>query len=362
MKRAKDLTNNRTFQEGFLSKRRVFFTDRPIFYVCNQGMCAETGVWQRKDREYLALAECYFSSAGTNGLERAREIMREYAGRQLWIEADALKALTGALNTLPASAGGPVLHLSGVIFTPMVWDADSPSGIVIALNWITTGRPTWRREFPSWSPLGWKWQNKRNGSSYECATTSVVPRNFSLTLVSRSGPVDLPLLLDTSNGLYEAEKRNPTTVLKIVAPTVRLECRREPNTCGNNTPRMIFSLDATEEFSTALNVNPEDADSLASQICLGLVLCSEEALCLSRHIDTNIPVLLLRACGDHYERIACVEFVQDPIRFRGHQGCCCADRVQARHDATSLDEDEESFAKDSWLWLKDIKTQRIRLA
>ncbi|KAH6870171.1 heterokaryon incompatibility protein-domain-containing protein [Alternaria rosae] len=156
-----------TFQEGYISRRRLYFTDTRLVYICETEVycdaewgCMPTG------RESLAhLAECLPSIYSKMGL--AAGILREYTRRNLTFNSDALNAIVGILNTL-SKGRTPIFHTWGVTFgkipipktvaqnrigVPLI---KTQNVLAIALHWIHTSPCHRRKAFPSWSPLGWE--------------------------------------------------------------------------------------------------------------------------------------------------------------------------------------------------------------
>ena len=133
-----------TLQEGYLSKRRLFFVEHGIDYICDEDL-------QDEDlRGGLIASELAASlPSKMNAWDRANHMMRQFAGRSLTYEEDALNAIIGALGTLEG-----VDHTEGV--TIQRSNSSETSSTYMALNWCHD-LPCSRREgFPSWSPLGWR--------------------------------------------------------------------------------------------------------------------------------------------------------------------------------------------------------------
>jgi hypothetical protein len=135
-----------TLQEGYLSRRRLFFVEHGITYICDEEL-------QNEDLRGASIATEIAASLPSkmNPWDRANHMMRQFAGRSLTYEGDALNAIIGALGTLEG-----VDHKEGV--TIQRSNSSRSSSIYMALNWCH-GLPCSRRKgFPSWSPLGWRGQ------------------------------------------------------------------------------------------------------------------------------------------------------------------------------------------------------------
>ena len=135
-----------TLQEGYLSKRRFFFVDHGIEYICDEFL-------QDGNQEGVSIASELSVSLPSkmDPWNRANHIMRQFSGRNLTYEEDALNAIIGALGTLEG-----VDHTEGVIIQRS--NSSETSSIYMALNWCHDLPCSRRKGFPSWSPLGWRGQ------------------------------------------------------------------------------------------------------------------------------------------------------------------------------------------------------------
>jgi hypothetical protein len=103
-----------TFQEGYYSRRRLFFTDYQMLYICQSpdvsSESMDTRAWARgpledclpapswdwdsyRTRRYFS-AGCQFSTP----MKMAMKQMQAYSARKLSYDSDALKAIRGALE------------------------------------------------------------------------------------------------------------------------------------------------------------------------------------------------------------------------------------------------------------------------
>jgi hypothetical protein len=193
-----------TFQEGFSSRRRLFFTDRQVLYVCNSGMQCEAADPFGLSRGPLedCLPPYDVEDHGYSAMDLVKQHIRAYSGRELSFESDALNAIKSSLGTF-ARRKEPVYHIWGVPFKYQSLQPDS--SFDIALNFYHEIPCHRRPGFPSWSMLGWKgpiqWCDSpyrltkkdlrlsMRLSDYENAT---VPSNESLVSLPRTQMVDMP--------------------------------------------------------------------------------------------------------------------------------------------------------------------------
>jgi hypothetical protein len=168
-----------TFQENYLSKRRLFFTEIGPVYICEssynstgvQGYVekmVETILDNRRPRR----APIDFYAA----LSEASNIMACYSTRRLKYESDLLNAIVGVLNTLSAGQF-PIRHIWGVPFSTE--ETANGSIVTIALHWSSQSPGTRRSAFPSWSSLGWS-SYKRRGPGANIAYSCLKDFNIDI--------------------------------------------------------------------------------------------------------------------------------------------------------------------------------------
>ncbi|ORY17831.1 heterokaryon incompatibility protein-domain-containing protein [Clohesyomyces aquaticus] len=161
-------TRGWTYQEAYLSKRRLIFTDHRALFVCNETIFVEPmngfPFGSLKHIERLiprpTLSKSWDSTpavwaTGTRAsseLSHVSNCVAEYSKRQLSFESDAFNAILGVLQSLAMREESPIKHVWGVPVEVLTL----PFGCSrIALSWYHE-RPCRRRvEFPSWSSLGW---------------------------------------------------------------------------------------------------------------------------------------------------------------------------------------------------------------
>ncbi|KAI1477501.1 HET-domain-containing protein [Daldinia eschscholtzii] len=140
-----------TYQEGYLSPRRLIFTDFGVWYLCDKICLAEHEKVPIMKISSLPTIEIrtftphpdlndYYSTTRTRA---AIDMIVEYSRRELRYSSDALDAMLGVLQFLETkgvySIWGTIIYEDRAI-----------------INWQHK-YPTKRRSgFPSWSPLGWE--------------------------------------------------------------------------------------------------------------------------------------------------------------------------------------------------------------
>ncbi|KAK1758101.1 heterokaryon incompatibility protein-domain-containing protein [Echria macrotheca] len=160
-------TRGWTYQEGYLSRRRLFFTDQQTLFVCNGAYVAECA----RSLESMAVTSAYgnrrlrhliptdFSERFPTH-DRAAVLLsqiEEYSKRTLSYSTDSLRAFLGILihYNKPKGELGPIKHLWGVpIYRRMTpWNMPEPH---LALGWRHEAPAVRRAAFPSWSWTGWE--------------------------------------------------------------------------------------------------------------------------------------------------------------------------------------------------------------
>jgi hypothetical protein len=110
-----------TYQEGFLSRRKLFFTDRQVIYICDGSLKFEVrGEDYSNGRSIVGTLTHCISTARDPGpytslLWPATNILDEYSTRHLSFQTDALDAISGALNALEDNQPS-IRHFFGVPF------------------------------------------------------------------------------------------------------------------------------------------------------------------------------------------------------------------------------------------------------
>ena len=139
-----------TFQEGYLAKKRLIFTDHEVSFLCEHMYCQESvdqklvhrseGRWDGLDGSHL------FGPIPNRNREHfsADRILTEYTQRTLSFDTDALNACLGILKAAQIS------HWYGMPIEPCT----SSDQLTMNLQWrnSTSGFP--RSEFPTWSWAG----------------------------------------------------------------------------------------------------------------------------------------------------------------------------------------------------------------
>ncbi|KAK0670959.1 heterokaryon incompatibility protein-domain-containing protein, partial [Cercophora samala] len=213
-------TRGWTFQEGCLSRRRLFFTDHQVYYACNGMYCSEsvrqplesagkssvlslrhlilTPTHQQVDARFGINQWIFHCGMGTRHLANILiPLLEEYSARHLTFESDRLSACLGIFARLRnMSIGAAPNHIWGV---PIAWD--SPCEANNPRNHVTSVLPDntiffwiyWKKELPgrrNTSFPTWAWTGV-SGSTYlkeNRPTSQLRPTSPSATSKANDGP------------------------------------------------------------------------------------------------------------------------------------------------------------------------------
>lgn len=150
-----------TYQEGYLSQRRLIFTPSQIVFLCNQSY-AEESVCRFSQRVVTCDDMTRFSDivgTDTRAVMQQEQVemgrLVEYSKRHLTYSKDSLNAFLGILALridASRSTRQPIVHVSCGLLAQKGHGADL---LRIYLDWYHETPAERRCEFPSWSWAGW---------------------------------------------------------------------------------------------------------------------------------------------------------------------------------------------------------------
>jgi hypothetical protein len=147
-------TRGWTFQEGYVPRRRLYFTESGVLFICNEAEEQEDfhrcrHPWGAQLLDGTLGTRPFRVSDELSGLHETLGLLEQYMERQLSYENDALDAMLGVLNY--HHARNP--SIGTICGLPYQTSVAGPN--TICLNWRHDKPATRRRGYPSWSPLGW---------------------------------------------------------------------------------------------------------------------------------------------------------------------------------------------------------------
>lgn len=161
-------TRGWTFQEGLLSRRRIFFTDHQVYFHCNSVLCSENSplvveIYPEQYTTYdfgeFGIDKGYIQSNSLipgriravardsqNGMRHFIDYLREYVRRRISFDEDAINAFGALLSRLRVDS------FSGGFVQGIPRD-----GFIHVLQWTAIGAITKRTKggFPSWTWAAW---------------------------------------------------------------------------------------------------------------------------------------------------------------------------------------------------------------
>lgn len=161
-------TRGWTYQEGYLSTRRLIFTEYRLLYLCNREFAPEPfkkeqstagvamwadGHWAREHSFARFVPHATFSGHRASAAN-LREQIQEYTRRDLSRSEDSLNAFLGVLDYNSRTAR-PMVHLWGLPLYEDQASAPQPRDILFELFWWHESPSTRRHRFPSWTWVGW---------------------------------------------------------------------------------------------------------------------------------------------------------------------------------------------------------------
>lgn len=298
-----------TFQEGFLSTRRLFFTAKQIVYICTASMRTESArqelysmqreilgplssalSWTRRGSEYFLWLK--------HSLVSAMALVEEYTKRSLSYDSDALNAVVGALKSL-RRLPEPVHHIWGV---PICTGHDDSERL--ALHWHHD-RPAARRpSFPSWSPLGWqgpvffddKWQ-------------PIIPEMCAITFPTATSSRQIRL------SVPNPPDADLSSCLQVSTTVVKLSLVQLDGDLGDDQRRefyVAFPWVKTEKADKRLDVYITPSwDQVPSRLDNGH-MALKFVLLMGDPRELRFPfsciILILQRKGPHYERVGYLNY------------------------------------------------------
>ena len=298
-----------TFQEGYLSRRRLMFTEHEVLYLCDQ-MCCQESVRQDLRGQLVEHSQplsgmdfrAIFpkTSDERHGQIDLAGFLAEYDNRNLKYPTDILDACQGILKGLriPQLWGIPVKQISW-------WDQTSPPHGKHTLNlyWRTEAPGRRREAFPTWSWTGWEGMKDFFNYKNEYADVCVI------CFMAADGNWQM---IDgfSSNSMMHLDD-SITQCISITGATHRLEpylvnqawveqCMPGYKT-RHKGPFAIFPFSATIDIFATVRL---DEDSHNGDISSHAI-----ALTINRHKKYKFRsiMLALEPCGDRYKRIGLVE-------------------------------------------------------
>lgn len=153
-----------TYQEGYLSTKRLIFTTTQVLFLCNGSYGAESlqrlvdsPCCTNNTRAFAHLIPNFTRSTRKFSIKDLLKQVQEYSERDLTRSSDSLNAFLGVLSYYAknsANSMSPVLQLPWGLFASA---NKSPrmDNFSLYFFWTHRSTATRRSDFPSWSWIGW---------------------------------------------------------------------------------------------------------------------------------------------------------------------------------------------------------------
>ncbi|PVI08197.1 HET-domain-containing protein [Periconia macrospinosa] len=284
-----------TYQEGFLSKRRLVFSDKQVFFVCGESYFAESFTGEislntaRSKLNFSWIFSVSPSQKRQDLLEAATECIEEYSGRDMTHESDSLNACLGVLRSFTT---GPILgHLWGVF----VSNASDPQ---LRLLWAHPLPAHRRTSFPSWSWTGWK------GSIiyYEGEKAIDGPARPQINICLHDQQI-ISMEEYVNSGLLISHAGSPDAprILRLTGYTIKFRV------IPQESPMVQQNLAKTEPYGKPLSAICQVSPNIYRlyHLYLDCDISSEELnSCMAMAIDSRLDMnILLKPIGERFERV-----------------------------------------------------------
>jgi len=319
-----------TFQEGYISRRRLCFTDTRLIYICNKEMYCDTKTGSKE--------LCYDPGRLCRSLpvrgwweNLATGLLQEYTRRKLTFDSDALNGIVGVLNTL-SKAESPIFHTWGVTFGKVP--------VAITLTWFHDAPCLRRKAFPSWSPLGWE-----GVPDYGYSPPPVISQSFQVEVWDNSEFIQLSRVKQDLHQRAGAEILEKSRYLKITAKLGWVDVRYFSASELLSIDKSSVSFDELHylvEPRAGFHVRVQTGDDVEvyasmlprwdSEPDLSLGLIRVPCALIPDYDEArSMAVMLLHDHGTHYERIGCLgyvnEYTSDHFLFKDDNGALTVEKV-----------------------------------
>ena len=296
-----------TFQENYLSKRRLLFTEIGPIYMCKSLTNSDVACDSRFAFETTVrfIIDEQRPRGVPNGLKvalsQAERIMDCYSLRRLGYELDSLNAVVGVLNTL-STGQFPIRHIWGVPFSTE--ETVNGSIIRIALNWSTRSPGARRPAFPSWSSLGWSSYKSRDWAAYSTYSCS---EDFNLDIWQNN---KFQNISEMEEGYQDAHCMDPASQrLQITAYSVQSDASLWIELHHSDLYSHQIILPGTDNLALCIRLH-WDVEQHALKPDSSVLCVFQSAL--------SKCGLILKCYGKYYERVGCFVMHErlEPFLFR----------------------------------------------
>jgi hypothetical protein len=221
-----------TYQEAMFSRRRLFFTTQQVYWECSSRCYSETlfpGSSQCIKGSSMETRHMY-PEYHVGVLEVDNPLwarVKEYMTRRLGDQSDILNAFQGVLQEYRRTER---IHQLWGIPIPTKYGESPRRSLLYGMTWHNTSTLTRRPGFPSWSWVGWRWDEAEgdNAGGDEKAfwlreSRAFRPSNITVSFESSSGHEILSDMYDFNSSL--ANNSDISSELTLSCPAFGLQLR-----------------------------------------------------------------------------------------------------------------------------------------
>ncbi|CAN9148125.1 unnamed protein product [Alternaria alternata] len=282
-----------TLQEGYLSKRRLFFVEYGAEFICDQDL-------QDKDFRVGHIAKELAASLPSTmtSWDRANHMMRQFTGRSLTYDTDALNAIVGALETLEG-----VDNSTGVIIQPS--NASKTSSIQTALSWHHRIPCSRRKGFPSWSPIGWK------GHVDYLDHHTIISSGCRLEVWYDGQYRSLSETIGRLSGQHRAHEPEQARFLRLKTTVVMLDFEdldESPSIPPGLYVKIPYSPDLTLLVQPLWDVESvHQTPGGGLQLPCAVLVRRRTLMQMTWRCESETQIVIMQPLGTHYERVGCFD-------------------------------------------------------
>ncbi len=298
-----------TYQEGYFSRRRLFFTDDQVIFDCMNGWTCEATAVEQQLRPRRT--DFGFWHPGVSHDEIYERIM-SYSERKLTFPHDVVNAFQGVFSAFETCTEGPLRHLWGVPFLPgekalasflhsLTWGVDAQGEFPV--DWGQR-----RGSFPSWSWTGWHCT-----VSFSRKMERLCPYEVTVQVEMRNGPRVLTMGLEHASKFLNNSSYLLLSCIILEAWTIPVKLKLDFSlTMDIMSPPKFSPYYATAilgdgRYSAEINDDTlfmDEAHDPRLKVhceCKGVFLFD-----MPRDSSFVLPMLLIKQVDEHWERIGTI--------------------------------------------------------
>lgn len=229
LRSSKWATRGWTYQEGYLSTRRLIFTPSQVLFLCNSIYNVESvyRLLQRdRPRGLTITSNLQHLIPGFRGVDEMHgrqyllDQLQEYSKRELTYQSDSLHAFLGVLNSYSPTPSRPESQFVHIVWGLLVRRKMPDDPCLVYMNWYHEFPAKRRPGLPSWTWAGW------GGPVVMPGVDEGIPLRKRGNDSSPLSHLDMEIFCE-AEGLKPVNIRNLATVLSNAMYTDKLQRHRQ---------------------------------------------------------------------------------------------------------------------------------------